>query len=230
MWVGDVGADVRQQVEAHAPEVVEVAVLRQREGRAGEAERMHVLRPDALARLVDDAAHVRHQRRRAHLLRQRLEVAVEHRHAGGAVGVRLRRLGRRGVPGGQPEAAEVEQLHQVRIGRLPHERRVGQVEELVDQRPVTEVGQHPAHRRQAIERNVEHLGCRSPRDTCSPAGSKLAHACHTQVWSRNTRSSTLRARRRAKRRGGAIGLSTRSPGSPSGWSSSLPPSAETPVP
>jgi hypothetical protein len=79
------------------------------------------------------------------LLGQCLEVAVVDREVLGAVGERA--LGLRGaaVPGDEPEAAEVQERHELGVDGLADQRAVGAEQRLVQGERVTDVGQDPTH-------------------------------------------------------------------------------------
>ena len=65
--VREVGRDVLEQVEAHAAELAQVAVVGERDARAGEAERVQVGLGHHLALALGDAAHVGDQAGRSEL-------------------------------------------------------------------------------------------------------------------------------------------------------------------
>ena len=196
--------DVLEQVVAHAREVVQVAVLREREARALEQERVHVLQADRFAAVVDDAAHVRDQRRRSHLARERAQVAVEVGDRRHPVGERPRRLRRAGVPGGEAEPAEVEQRHQLGVDSLVDERAVRLVEEILEQHGLTQIRSEPTHH--APSRARAHVQPAAVWLRPSPNGSSPIAApgtfdgCRGCAAVEPCRCRTLAASRRSGRR------------------------------
>ena len=94
---------------------------------------------------IRNAPHVREHAGGAHFLGEVLQVAVEHRQRRRAVGERALGLVRARIPRAQPEPGEVEHIQHLRHVALPHQRRVGLVEQVVEQHGFAEVKQRAAH-------------------------------------------------------------------------------------
>ena len=143
----ELGPDVPDEVEPHARELAQVAVVGERDARAGEAERVEVRLRHHLALAVGDAAHVGDEARRRELGGQAAQVAVERGQRRHAVDERV--LGGDGarVPGHHAEAGEVEERgHHPRAVGLADERAVRLEQHVRQGHRLTEVREDAAHR------------------------------------------------------------------------------------
>ncbi len=136
---------VRREVRLHLGEPGEVAVVRERPLQPLELERVHVLQRDLDRGRVGDAAHVGEHATRRDLGGEVLQVAVEHRQRVRAVEEGLLRRVRGGVPGAQAEAGQVQHVEHLRHVALPHQRRVGLEQQVVEQHRLAEVEKGAAH-------------------------------------------------------------------------------------
>ena len=142
----ELGPDVADEVVAHAPELAQMTVVRQRDARAAEAKRVQVRLRDHLAIAVGDAADVRDEAGRSELGRQSTEVAVEGGERRHAVGERILGADRARIPGDHAEPGQVEErVHHPRAVRLADERAVGLEQHVVERDRLPEVREHAAH-------------------------------------------------------------------------------------
>jgi hypothetical protein len=152
----EVGTDVAHEVEPHAGELAQVAVVCEGDRRAVEAERMQVRLGDQLALAVGDAADVRDQARRRELAGEAAQVPVERRERRHAVDEGLLLAHRVRLPGDHPEARKVEErVHHPRAVGLADERAVGVEQHVPQGERLSEIGEHAAHR--AIVRRADSL-------------------------------------------------------------------------
>ena len=152
----DVRLEVREEEGLHLREASQVAVVRHHQRHVLEVERVAVLQGDLDARVVGDATHVGEEAAGADFLGEVLEVAVEDREplrvvGEGAVGLVAHR-----VPGSHSKAGEVEHVQHAGHGGLPYQRRVGLVEEVVEQHRLAEVEQRAAHLRDPRDEEGDH--------------------------------------------------------------------------
>ena len=142
---------MRGEERLHALEAGQVAVVREHQRHVPEVERVHVLQSDLDARRVGYAAHVPEHAGRADLVRQVLQVAIEHRQRERVVGERSLRVVACRIPRAQAEPGEVQHAQHVRHVRLADERRVGTEQQIVEQHGLSEVEQRAAHLRYGRE-------------------------------------------------------------------------------
>ena len=147
MRLRQVGADVLEQVVAHAGELAQVTVVRQHDARVAKAKRVQARLRDGRVLAVGDAADVRDEARGSELGAQAAEVAIEVRERRRAIGERILGVERARVPGGHAEAGQVEErLHHARAVGLANEGAVGLEQHVRQRHRLTEIREHAAHR------------------------------------------------------------------------------------
>ena len=145
------GPDVPDEVVAHLAELAQMAVVRQRDLRAVEPERVQVRLRDQDVLAVGDAADVRDQARRSELGGQVAQVAVEGRERRRPVRERILGPDRARVPRDHAEAGQVEErLHHPRAVGLANEGAVGVVQHVPQRDRLPEIRDDATHRSDRI--------------------------------------------------------------------------------